>query len=121
MAYPLLTLVGIALLGIVLLLRKVPLRRQGVPPWAAFLGIGAALAGGGGCVLLFDPDALGLPRGQPEQMRVEPLPEGSYPEGPLAVGENVPPLEAAGWLNSPPPRPGTPGLRLIVLDVWAHW
>jgi hypothetical protein len=120
MAYPLLTLVGLALLAIVLLLRKVSLRRRNVPPWVAFLCVGAALVGGCGCVLLFDPAALGLPRSQPEPVR-EPPPEGSFPEGPLAVGETFPPLEAAGWLNSQPPRPGTPGLRLIVLDVWAHW
>jgi hypothetical protein len=137
MAYLLLTLAGITFLVIVALLRKVPLGRRSVPPWAAFLGAGAALAGGLGCVAVFDPAVLGLPRGRTEPARDplpvgslrrgrpaptrDPLPVGSYREGPLAVGEKVPLLEAAGWLNGPPPRPGTQGPRLIVLDVWAHW
>ena len=46
---------------------------------------------------------------------------GSYPIGPLVAGDELPPLEAAGWLNGPPPVPGKPGPRLILVDLWAHW
>lgn len=120
MAYPLLTSIGLALLAIVLLLRKVSLGRRNIPPWVVFLCVGAALVGGCGCVLLCDLAAIGLSVSEPEPAR-EPPPQGNFPEGPLAVGENFPALEAAGWFNGPPPGPGTPGVRLIVLDVWAHW
>jgi thiol-disulfide isomerase/thioredoxin len=47
------------------------------------------------------------------------LPAGTYPEAPLSPGTPAPPLEAAGWVNGPPPRPGA--ARLIVLDIWAGW
>jgi hypothetical protein len=122
MLYCSLILVGIVLLAVVTLLRKAALGRRNIPSWAAFLVVGTALVGGFSCVARFDPDALGLPRSRPEPAPVrEVLPEHSYPEGPLAAGENVPSWEAAGWLNGLPPEPGTPGIRLIVLDVWAHW
>jgi thiol-disulfide isomerase/thioredoxin len=40
---------------------------------------------------------------------------------PLKPGDPLPPLEAAGWLNGPPPAPGSPGVRLLVVDVWGIW
>jgi thiol-disulfide isomerase/thioredoxin len=30
-------------------------------------------------------------------------------------------LNAAGWVNGPPPRPRDPGVNLLVVDVWAAW
>jgi hypothetical protein len=50
-----------------------------------------------------------------------PLPAGTYPEKPLAVGAKAPDLTAADWLNGPPPPTGSAGARLTVLDVWAGW
>ncbi len=40
---------------------------------------------------------------------------------PLRVGAVFPPLRAEGWLNGTPPAPGAPGVRLMVVDVWALW
>jgi thiol-disulfide isomerase/thioredoxin len=40
---------------------------------------------------------------------------------PLKVGGILPPLEAEGWVNGPPPEPGAPGVRLHVVDVWGIW
>jgi hypothetical protein len=45
----------------------------------------------------------------------------SDPESPLPVGTMSPPFEAAGWVNGPPPQPGSHGAGLIVLDIWSHW
>jgi thiol-disulfide isomerase/thioredoxin len=39
----------------------------------------------------------------------------------LRVGEKFPALVAEGWLNGDPPSPAAPGVRLLVVDVWAHW
>ena len=50
-----------------------------------------------------------------------PLPPGTYPAGPLRTGEAAPLFESAGWLNGPPPSPGSHGPRLIVVDVWSDW
>jgi hypothetical protein len=69
---------------------------------------------------VFDPITLGLPSAWLAPQREIP-PEEDYHEGPLAAGEKLPPLEAAGWLNGSPPQPGAPGVRLIVLDVWTQW
>jgi hypothetical protein len=79
--------------------------------------VALALVGGLICVLLvrWTP---GMP---PREIPPRPLPPGSYPAGPLAAGEKAPPFEAAGWLNGPPPAPGSNGPRLIVADIWAHW
>lgn len=40
---------------------------------------------------------------------------------PLEVGATLPPLQAEGWINGPAPAPGEPGIRLLVVDVWAVW
>jgi thiol-disulfide isomerase/thioredoxin len=40
---------------------------------------------------------------------------------PLKPGDPLPPREAGGWVNGPPPRPDAPGVRLLVVDVWAPW
>jgi hypothetical protein len=80
-------LAGTVLLASVILFRKASLGRRKVPPWAAFVCAGAALGGGLGCVAVFDPVALGLPRylsgPGPAPVR-PPMPRGSYREGPLA-------------------------------------
>jgi hypothetical protein len=113
-------LAGTVLLAGVILFRKMSLGRRKVPPWAAFLCAGAAVLGGLGCVAVFDPVTLGLPSAWLAPQREAP-PEESYHEGPLPAGEKFPSWEAGGWLNGPPPEPGSPGIRLIVLDVWAQW
>src|SRR5262249_23498566 len=46
---------------------------------------------------------------------------GNYPVGPLAKGDEAPPLEALGWLNGPCPALGTDGPKVIVVDLWALW
>jgi|SRR5262245_19687674 len=40
---------------------------------------------------------------------------------PLAVGQRAPALNAGGWLNGPPPRPGPGGPRAIVVDFLGLW
>lgn len=40
---------------------------------------------------------------------------------PLEVGAALPPLQAEGWVNGPPPAPGAAGTRLLVVDVWGTW
>jgi hypothetical protein len=52
---------------------------------------------------------------------LDPLPPGSYPEGPLAVGTKAPGFVAGGWINGTPNAPGTPAARLVVVDLWALW
>jgi hypothetical protein len=49
------------------------------------------------------------------------LPPGSYARAPLPPGTPSPTLEAAGWVNGSPPKPGEEGPRLIILDIWSHW
>jgi thiol-disulfide isomerase/thioredoxin len=39
----------------------------------------------------------------------------------LKAGDTLPALDAEGWLNGTPPAPSAPGVRLLVVDVWAHW
>lgn len=39
----------------------------------------------------------------------------------LAVGDRLPPLTAQGWHNGPPPAADAPGVKLLVVDVWAAW
>src|SRR5262245_28918532 len=40
---------------------------------------------------------------------------------PLKIGDPLPPLSAAGWLNGEPPAPNAPGVRLLVVDAWGSW
>ena len=39
----------------------------------------------------------------------------------LKAGDKLPALAAEGWLNGTPPSASEPGVRLLVVDVWAHW
>ena len=39
----------------------------------------------------------------------------------LDVGDPFPVLRPEGWLNGPPPPTGDAGVKLVVMDVWAHW
>jgi thiol-disulfide isomerase/thioredoxin len=39
----------------------------------------------------------------------------------LTPGTPFPPLQAAGWVNGPPPAFDSPGVRGIVVDLWALW
>jgi len=41
--------------------------------------------------------------------------------GLLRIGEPLPPLVAAGWVNGPPPVVGAPGQTGLVVDVTALW
>src|SRR5262245_45554913 len=43
------------------------------------------------------------------------------PSRPLGKGDVFPPLVAEGWVNGPPPSPGAPNMRLLVVDLWADW
>jgi hypothetical protein len=91
--------------------------RRRVPPFVVVAGLGLVTAAGlvAGYLLLTH-------RPEPGKDHVRgPLPPGSYPVGPLPAGTVAPDLHAAGWINGSPPRPGTPGQRFILLDIWAHW
>ena len=52
-----------------------------------------------------------------------PLPSASPRPAtpPLKVGDTLPPLTVEGWLNGQPATPDAPGVRLLVVDVWARW
>ena len=39
----------------------------------------------------------------------------------LRIGETLPPLQAAGWINGSPPAIGAPGQTGLVVDVTALW
>jgi thiol-disulfide isomerase/thioredoxin len=39
----------------------------------------------------------------------------------LKAGDKLPALAAEGWVNGTPPSPSAPGVRLLVVDVWALW
>jgi thiol-disulfide isomerase/thioredoxin len=39
----------------------------------------------------------------------------------LAVGAVAPRIEAEGWVNGSPPKPGGREARLVVVDLWADW
>ena len=41
--------------------------------------------------------------------------------GALVVGDKLPPLRAAGWLNGPAPVPGAAGAKLLLVDLWGNW
>src|SRR5260221_4743163 len=58
----------------------------------------------------------------------EPISASTVPDrtslpktGALNVGDPLPPLRAAGWINGPAPALDAPGMRLQVVDVWAAW
>ena len=128
--YPLLLLpVVAAVLGaLVLLLRRGAAARLTVPSWLAYGIAGTILAVGlvYALVLGFTPPWPPAPTNvvtPPEFMMPGGFrpPPGSYPDGPLAAGERMPPLEARGWRNGEPPVPGADGAKVIVLDLWAHW
>lgn len=40
---------------------------------------------------------------------------------PLKPGDLLPAIEPEGWINGPPPAPGSAGVCLHVVDAWAHW
>lgn len=40
---------------------------------------------------------------------------------PLDAGDPLPALEPGGWVNGPPPAADAPGVKLLVVDAWAHW
>jgi len=96
----------------------IPMRRL-----ACLTGFAAAIALPGAILIATLPSCLGPATTQPggPGSGREPLPAGSYPEQPLAVGTKVPEFATAGWLNGPPPQPGPDGPRIIVLDIWADW
>jgi thiol-disulfide isomerase/thioredoxin len=39
----------------------------------------------------------------------------------LKVGDLLPAVAPDGWIKGPPPSPASPGLSLLVVDVWAAW
>jgi hypothetical protein len=54
-------------------------------------------------------------------MKRGPLPAGTYPPEPLAVGSTAPSLKAPGFVNGLPPSLSRETHPLMVLDIWAHW
>lgn len=86
-------------------------RRPAVPARAV---LAALLVGVAGCGPR--PDSEPAPTGSPAPALL-PVPASE----PLAPGAALLPLAAAGWLNGPPPQPGGPGVRLLLVDLWAHW
>lgn len=72
------------------------------------------MAGGAGCGPAADPAPEPGPADPPPVPAPQPIPASP----PLKVGDVLPPLVAAGWVNGPPPEPGR---GLLLVDLWAHW
>lgn len=97
--------------------------RRRVPGGVVALAVGVVAAAGlgGGYYLLAHANDPPPPAAPVPPADGGPPPPGTYSSLPLPVGTPVPAFEADGWVNGPPPQPGTPGPRLVVLDIWAHW
>lgn len=66
--------------------------------------------------------ALGCAEAPPAEGGPPPTPQATgVATPPLKVGDLLPPLEAAGWINGEPSAPGAPGVRLHVVDAWGIW
>lgn len=39
----------------------------------------------------------------------------------IGPGTTAPPLEAAAWINGPPPDAASLAGKVVVVDVWAYW
>jgi hypothetical protein len=88
-------------------------------PLSFVIGLVCVLLGAGGSILYL---CFGMPSPSPAQLnKPSVLPLGSYLKSPLSIGQRSPALTASGWINGPPQQPGTPGSKLILLDIWAHW
>jgi thiol-disulfide isomerase/thioredoxin len=73
-------------------------------------------------VLLIVAGACDRPNEPPPPADPVPPIMAFVPETPaLKAGDKVPALAAEGWLNGTPPSPSDPGVRLMVIDIWAHW
>ncbi len=74
------------------------------------------------CILPLTPgciDAKSEPSPSPAETPPATVPG---PAGkPLEPGSPLPKLTAKGWLNGSPPEFASPGVRLIVVDIWANW
>jgi len=86
-----------------------PSRSRGLLLLAAAAVFGAAA----GC----DRPAAATPPGDPDP----PMPAFVPATPALRAGDELPALAAEGWLNGAPPAPSAPGVRLMVVDVWAQW
>lgn len=116
--------VAVPLLVAALVLRNAPLGRQAVS-WPARVAFALTVFGIGLCagwitrpvpvdtVAPAGLDVAGMNRG----MNDGP----AETVKPLAVGAPFPTMRAEGWLNGPPPTPGSPACRLLVVDLWAPW
>jgi hypothetical protein len=96
------------------------IRRRPISAWGLFIVLVAVLGAGVALLLTFSAPPVPHERQSPVPVR-SPQPAGLYPEKPLALGAKAPDFVAAGFLNGQPPALGTPGIRLIVVDIWAHW
>lgn len=95
-----------------------PVPRQARDRGLAALIVAALLAVAGGC----DRPAPSPGHEPPTAAGPAPAVMSSVPKTPaLRPGDMLPPLTAEGWINGPPPSPGAPGVRLLVVDVWALW
>lgn len=60
--------------------------------------------------------------GPPDDHPPPPPPHEPIPATPaLQPGAALPPIPAEGWINGPPRVPTSPGVHLLVVDVWAAW
>jgi hypothetical protein len=131
--------VGIVLLLVSLVLRRVLPRRIEVPGIvaAALGGFAAGLGIGSGSMVQLDQrhdEQLSDAHSTAQANAVVPsqtLPRPKFPtlalsqraanDHPMQLGELAPPLEAAGWLNGPAPTDMTLAGKVLVVDVWADW
>ena len=76
-----------------------------------------------GATLLACSLAIAMGCGRPQEH--SPAPEQQPPirqkTASLKPGDLLPAIPAEGWIKGPPPDPKSPGVRLLVVDVWAAW
>jgi thiol-disulfide isomerase/thioredoxin len=81
-------------------------------PRGAWLLVPALLTALAGCA--------GEPKTESEDPSARPMATGRATP-PLKPGDTLPPLDAPGWINGPPAAPNSPGVKLLVVDLWGRW
>lgn|SRR5262245_13712301 len=120
---PVLLIAGVALVAAVLAITLFPKRltHAQIPLWAGVGALGVLL---GGALGYAAAEFLGLHWPSRQESPAPSTPPmmmmGGGPVSPLlATGAKFPSLNK-NWLNGPP-RFGDQGVKLIVVDFWAHW